>query len=99
MTARNVHVMKAVTLVKCCVCGSRANLHRHHIIPRSVTQNDDPENLAVLCATDHRRIHNKEIDLGPYLSSSQQAKAVLLMGTIPRATPFLYPSENPKVAA
>lgn len=94
MTARNVHEMHKIALVDCQVCGSRQDLHRHHIVPRSRTQNDDPENLIVLCEAHHKAAHNHTIDLGLYVTAAQGAKAVLLTGTVYAAYRLLYPSEH-----
>ena len=98
MTARDQTAMRRLVLSQCQVCGGRA-AHRHHIVPRSITQCDDYENLIGLCEDCHRRVHAKTIDLGLYLTPTQSAKAVVLLGTLYRAFHFLYPSESPKARA
>ena len=95
---RDHRKMAEVTLIACQVCGSRQGLSRHHIVPRGMAQCDDPENLVVLCDTDHRRVHRHELDLGTYLTPAQGAKAVLLLRTVWAAWRLLYPSEQ-RVAA
>ena len=87
--------MRPAFIEDCQVCGAQAQ-HFHHIVNRSITRCDDPENLAALCSSCHRAVHAKTIDLGIYLTRSQAAKAVLLMGTLSRAYEFLYPSASPK---
>lgn len=93
---RNTYAMSKVPLRECAYCDRTFGLARHHIVPRSITQCDDPENLIVLCSSCHDAVHAKEIDLGKVLTRSQAAKAVLLLGTLSRAYEFLYPSESPK---
>ena len=93
MTARDHRKMAELTLVQCQVCKGRDGLSRHHVVPRSLAQCDDPEALAVLCGACHRQVHAKVIDLGIYLTRAQAAKAVLLLGTLHRAHKLLYPSE------
>ena len=96
MTARDRSKMAQVPLGVCQVCQLNQAQHRHHIVNRSITQCDDPENLIALCDPCHRAVHAKTIDLGISLTRSQAAKAVLLMGTLSRAYDFLYPSSSPK---
>jgi len=91
--------MRAVPLGACQYCGIAEARHRHHIVPRSITQCDDPENLIALCPTCHSNVHAKSIDLGICLTASQGAKAVLLCGTLYRAFMLLYPSEKRRVAS
>ena len=80
----------------CQYCGFTQAQHRHHIVPRSITQCDDPDNLAELCLQCHADVHAKKVDLGVCLRPEQAAKAVLLMGTLSRAYEFLYPSASTK---
>lgn len=96
MTSRDHAAMAKVPLVSCQVCHSTWGLSRHHVVNRSLAQDDSPENLVVLCSDCHRGVHDKSIDLGQYLTRAQAAKAVLLLGTLSRAYFFLYPSESPK---
>jgi thymidylate synthase (FAD) len=50
---------------KCKTCGSIGkNLHAHHVIPWSISQNDNLDNLITLCAECHRRLHSSEIKRG-----------------------------------
>jgi 5-methylcytosine-specific restriction endonuclease McrA len=44
---------------KCQCCGLRANLQVHHLVYRSQLGVDASDNLITLCATCHRRQHNK----------------------------------------
>lgn len=99
MTARSQSRMAQVPKINCQICGDTTGLHRHHIVPRSLAQCDDPENLAVLCDAHHRLVHSKDLDLGIYLTASQAAKSVLLLGTLHRAHTLLYPSESPRRVA
>lgn len=41
----------------CCICGTKENLHHHHIIPRFRGGSDDENNLITLCGTHHAWIH------------------------------------------
>jgi len=41
----------------CCICGTKENLHDHHIIPRHRGGSDDETNLITLCGTHHSWIH------------------------------------------
>ena len=82
----------------CRICSTPYGLDAHHIVPRSLVQCDDPENLVVLCRDCHRRVHEKKIDLGMHLTRAEAAKSVLLLGTLHRAHRFLYPSEDEKRA-
>jgi DNA invertase Pin-like site-specific DNA recombinase len=41
----------------CCICGTKENLHNHHIIPRYRGGSDDETNLITLCGTHHSWIH------------------------------------------
>ena len=41
----------------CCICGTKENLHHHHIIPRFRGGSDDETNLITLCGTHHAWIH------------------------------------------
>ena len=41
----------------CCICGTKENLHHHHIIPRFRGGSDDETNQITLCGTHHAWIH------------------------------------------
>ena len=41
----------------CCICGTKENLHHHHITPRFRGGSDDETNLITLCGTHHAWIH------------------------------------------
>jgi 5-methylcytosine-specific restriction endonuclease McrA len=88
----------AIELGQCRICG-RNEVHAHHIVARSIVQCDEPENIVGLCGGCHRAVHDHALDLGPHLTRSEAAKAVLLMGTLSRAYEYLYPSESWKRAA
>ncbi len=47
----------------CQICGSRKNLHVHHIKTRGAGGTDDPENLVLLCAIHHDMVHRGLLDL------------------------------------
>ena len=97
---RDTYAMSKVPKIRCQVLDCHgSDLHRHHIVNRSISQCDDPENIVVLCGEHHRQVHKHELDLGPILTPSQSAKAVLLMGTVHRAHQWLYPSANPRRVA
>lgn len=96
MTKRDTAAMRRVREERpyCRICGTVVNLHVHHICPRSRVQNDEPDNLVVLCAEHHSGVHNRTVDLGSYLSAEEQAKAVLLTGSLSLAQKLLYPTEQ-----
>jgi 5-methylcytosine-specific restriction endonuclease McrA len=50
---------------KCRSCGSRNNLHCHHIIFRSQGGEDTMENILVLCSACHDGVH-KDVKDGQY---------------------------------
>ena len=68
------------TQERCRVCGSEANLHPHHVVNRSLVQNDDDLNLVALCFACHRDVHAKQFNLGVHLTRDEQAHAVKLIG-------------------
>ena len=41
----------------CCICGTKENLHHHHITPRHCGGSDDETNLITLCGIHHAWIH------------------------------------------
>lgn len=43
---------------KCFICGTRKNLTRHHIKPKSEGGTDDKENILILCKEHHSNLHN-----------------------------------------
>lgn len=43
---------------KCQCCGSRKDLHVHHLVRRSQLGPDALENLMTLCSGCHRRVHD-----------------------------------------
>lgn len=47
----------------CCrVCGSRVNVHRHHLKPRSLGGETTESNLVLLCGACHRNAHERRDD-------------------------------------
>lgn len=94
MTKRDTAAMKRVLLADphCRLCRTNHELDVHHIVPRRVTQCDEPENLVVLCRRCHQDVHDKRCDLMPALKPYEQAKAVLLTGSIESARTLLCPS-------
>lgn len=46
---------------KCIVCGSRENLHRHHLIPRKVCGTEVKENKVYLCKSCHDDVHSGRV--------------------------------------
>lgn len=44
----------------CTVCGAKANLQLHHIVPRRENGPTRPENLVTLCSYHHLELHHKE---------------------------------------
>ena len=42
----------------CVLCGSKENLHHHHVIPKVKGGTDDEDNLITLCEKHHEMIHN-----------------------------------------
>ena len=92
---RDQVAMRRVSLDACQICGGHAE-HRHHIVNRSLTQNDDADNLMPLCNRCHNEVHRHSVDIGVYLTPEQGAKAVLLLKTVSRAYGHLYPSANPR---
>ena len=42
----------------CVLCGSKENLHHHHVIPKVKGGSDDEDNLITLCEKHHEMIHN-----------------------------------------
>jgi 5-methylcytosine-specific restriction endonuclease McrA len=67
----------------CRVCG-RPDPEAAHIIPRSQVKNggEHPDNIVPLCRGCHRGYDEGRLDLLPYLTRSEQAKAVELHGLI-----------------
>ena len=49
----------------CQICGTRSNLHVHHIVFRSQGGTDDHDNLITLCEKDHR-LHAHGIEAKKY---------------------------------
>jgi 5-methylcytosine-specific restriction endonuclease McrA len=98
---RNRSTMKEALDMRpyCRVCSTTVALHVHHIVERRRTQNDEIDNLCVLCQHCHQLVHDKKIDLGSFLSPEEQAKAVLLTGSISLAEKLLWPTGHRKVAA
>lgn len=82
---------------RCRLCGTHRDLHRHHIVPRSRKLCHEPDNIVVVCHACHRDIHAKRVDLAPALTSTEQAKAVELTGSIESARMLLMPLAYRKV--
>src|SRR4051812_4037843 len=70
----------------CCrVCGSPTAVEAAHLIARSQTQpgaGEHPLNIVPLCRRCHRAYDMRRLDLLPYLSVAEQAKAVELASGI-----------------
>ncbi len=77
---------------RCRICRSGDSVQLHHIVPRRVTQCDDADNLVPLCWLCHQEIHDHKRDLLGALTAQEQAKAVLLTGSIEGARMVLCPS-------
>ncbi len=77
---------------RCRVCRSSDSVQVHHIVPRRVTRCDEPENLVPLCHRCHQGVHDHKLDLLGALSTAEQAKVVLLTGSIESARMLLCPS-------
>ncbi len=91
---RDTAAMKQRLLIepRCRVCRSSDSVQVHHIVPRRVTQCDESENLVPLCFRCHQGVHDHKLDLLGALSTAEQAKAVLLTGSIESARMLLCPS-------
>ena len=91
---RDTEAMKRrlITEPRCRVCRSSDGVQVHHVVPRRVTQCDESTNLVPLCRLCHQRVHDHKLDLLGALSTAEQAKAVLLTGSIESARMLLCPS-------
>lgn len=96
MTPRDHKAMRAVLAANpfCRVCGTTTGLDCHHVVNRSLSQRgaENEDNLIVLCRSCHDSVHGKEIDLQSYLSTAEQAHAVLMTGSLELARKLLCPS-------
>jgi hypothetical protein len=56
----NTHTLlsREMKLKFCVACGTKDNLHHHHLKPRSLGGTDDETNLITLCQTCHGIYHN-----------------------------------------
>ncbi len=77
---------------RCRVCRSQNGVQVHHIVPRRIIRCDDAENLVPLCFLCHQNVHDHRLDLLGALTKEEQAKAVLLTGSIESARMLLCPS-------
>jgi hypothetical protein len=79
---------------RCRVCGhvpeDSRGLDAHHPIPRSLTQTEDL--LIVLCRPCHNDVEAKRVELLSYLTTAEQAQAVILAGSIEKARSYLAPT-------
>lgn len=95
MTARDFKKIEAAKALqgRCRVCGWVPEDHRgldaHHAVPRSLTQSEDL--LIVLCRQCHEGVERRQIELLAYLTTREQAQAVLLAGSIAKALAYLAP--------
>jgi hypothetical protein len=67
---------------KCRVC-YHPNVDPAHIIPRSQVRpgiGENQDNIVPLCRTHHRAYDEGQLDLLPYLTRTEQATAVFLVG-------------------
>lgn len=63
----------------CQMCGTRENIHCHHIKYRSERKDliDEPNNLILLCATHHRLVHSNKRLYQPMLLEMMKDKTIL----------------------
>jgi 5-methylcytosine-specific restriction endonuclease McrA len=80
---------------ECRLCGTPNNLDPHHIISRSLRQNDSPENIMALCRRCHDLVH--KIDLWPFLTEGEKRHAEGLVGKY-RARLLMRPVLERRVA-
>ncbi len=89
---------------RCQLCGRLADLHIHHIHPRSRLGDDAEENLITLCIHCHRDIHRRNLRI-PYcndtwamlsLGKTTPAKAAELSGREARVKRFPRITVNPE---
>lgn len=74
--------MKRLVPTICEICGEneKSALHKHHIIPRTdpLSTNDD-NNLAIICASCHNKVHANIIKIiGIYPSTKLPYKRILV---------------------
>ena len=88
----------------CRLCGE-LTVHRHHVVHRRLGGDDASENLITLCPSCHQDVHDRRVDLLPYLDPDtgpnehpEQAHAAQLIG-LERAHRLLAPSVYRRVAA
>ncbi len=66
---------------QCAICGNMDFLEFHHMIPKTAGGTDDYDNIILLCACCHSKIHNRTYDPSKYrLSTSidyEAAKPIL----------------------
>jgi len=79
---------------RCRVCGARNGLQAAHTIGRKYDDRRtgvvDPRDIVPLCAHDHAAFDQRRLDLLPYLTLDEQARAVEHVG-IERARNRLAP--------
>ena len=63
----------------CQMCGTRENIHCHHVRYRSERRDliDEPSNLILLCATHHRLVHSNKKKYQPMLLEMMKNKTIL----------------------
>lgn len=91
----------------CRVCGSGRELEQAHVAgrrydkprPGRSTLWVNPDSVVPLCRRDHQAFDHGTLDLLPYLTTAEQARAVLDLGSIETARIKLSPSDYRQVAA
>ena len=75
----NTHTLlsREMKLKFCVACGTKDNLHHHHLKPRSLGGSDDETNLVTLCQECHAIYHNTSFRDHAYLTREglKRAKA------------------------
>lgn len=73
----------------CCrVCHATGRLHAAHIVGRAFDKDEegvvvvDPDDVVPLCEVCHRAFDQRRLDLLPYLTRPEQARAVLHAGIV-----------------
>ncbi len=64
----------------CRVCSEKSSLEAAHVIPRSLGGDQSEDATIPLCRECHRAYDRHDLDLLPYLSLSEQAHAVSIVG-------------------
>ena len=65
---------------QCRVCGYRGSLEAAHVVPRSLGGGQKADSVVPLCRRCHTDFDGLRLDLIPYLTKSEQAEAVRVLG-------------------